>query len=91
MTIKTIEEKAIRARNIRNRWRDIGLGKFQEKGEVVATVYLLWALWVHAVVEGTPFSAAFTGVARNTKAHLPLWSAAEWRSGAAPTCVKTVC
>ena len=44
MTIKTIEETAIRAWNIRNRWNDIRLGKFQEEREDVAIVYLIWVL-----------------------------------------------
>jgi hypothetical protein len=77
MTIKTIEEKAIRARNIRDRWHDIRLRKFQEEREDMETVYLIWALWAHPVVEGTPFSSAFTDVAPNEEAVL-------WR-GAATT------
>ena len=45
MTIKTIEEKAIGAWNIGNRWHDIRLARFQEARADVATVYLIWDLW----------------------------------------------
>jgi hypothetical protein len=41
MTIKTIDEKAIRAWNIKNRWHDIRLAKSGEEGEDVAIVYLI--------------------------------------------------
>jgi hypothetical protein len=75
MTIKTIEEKAIWTWDVGNCWHDVRLGKFQEEQEDVATVYLIWALWVHTVVEGTPFSSAFTGVAPNEEELL--WRAAD--------------
>lgn len=59
MTIETVEEEAIRAWNIRNRWHDVRLEKSQEEREDVAIVYLMWLSRVHLVLEGTLFDIAF--------------------------------
>jgi hypothetical protein len=63
ITVKTIKEKTIRVWNIKNCWHPIRLGRFPEERADVATVYLLWSLRVHPVVEGTLCSVDFTGVA----------------------------